>query len=78
MMLTANVGFLAIPGVVLSNLNGIDLTSASQASGPRLDELLLAVIGILDAVRLQRSIARWMCMDVPMSECGAVRRDGPA
>jgi ABC-type cobalamin transport system permease subunit len=29
-MLTANVGFLAIPGVVLSNLNGTDLTSASQ------------------------------------------------
>jgi hypothetical protein len=29
-MLTANVGFLAIPGVVLSNLNG-NLTSASQA-----------------------------------------------
>jgi ABC-type cobalamin transport system permease subunit len=29
-MLTANVGFLAIPGVVISNLNG-NLTSASQA-----------------------------------------------
>jgi hypothetical protein len=29
-MLTANVGFLAIPGVVLSNLNGASLTSASQ------------------------------------------------
>jgi len=29
-MLTANVGFLAIPGVVLSNLNGSSLTSASQ------------------------------------------------
>src|SRR5882757_852773 len=29
-MLTANVGFLAIPGVVLSNLNGTNLTSASQ------------------------------------------------
>jgi hypothetical protein len=29
-MLTANVGFLAIPGVVLSNLNGTDLTSANQ------------------------------------------------
>ncbi|KAH9962948.1 hypothetical protein BC827DRAFT_1375672, partial [Russula dissimulans] len=29
-MLTANVGFLAIPGVVLSNLNGSNLTSASQ------------------------------------------------
>jgi hypothetical protein len=29
-MLTANVGFLAIPGVVLSNLNGANLTSASQ------------------------------------------------
>jgi hypothetical protein len=30
-MLTANVGFLAIPGVVLSNLGGTGLTSASQA-----------------------------------------------
>jgi len=29
-MLTANVGFLAIPGVVLSNLSGTSLTSASQ------------------------------------------------
>ncbi len=29
-MLTANVGFLAIPGVVLSNLNGSSLTNASQ------------------------------------------------
>ena len=29
-MLTANVGFLAIPGVVLSNLNGSRVTSASQ------------------------------------------------
>ena len=29
-MLTANVGFLAIPGVILSNLNGSNLTSASQ------------------------------------------------
>jgi len=29
-MLTANVGFLAIPGVVLSNLNGSSLTSASE------------------------------------------------
>ncbi|KAI9509033.1 hypothetical protein F5148DRAFT_814395 [Russula earlei] len=29
-MLTANVGFLAIPGVVLSNLSGSTLTSASQ------------------------------------------------
>ena len=29
-MLSANVGFLAIPGVVLSNLNGSSLTSASQ------------------------------------------------
>jgi hypothetical protein len=29
-MLTANVGFLAVPGVVLSNLNGSNLTSASQ------------------------------------------------
>ena len=31
-MLTANVGFLAIPGVVLSNLNGSSLTSANQVS----------------------------------------------
>jgi ABC-type cobalamin transport system permease subunit len=29
-MLTANVGFLAIPGVVLSNLSGTSLISASQ------------------------------------------------
>ena len=29
-MLTANVGFLAIPGVVLSNLSGTDLTSAND------------------------------------------------
>jgi hypothetical protein len=29
-MLTANVGFLAIPGVVLSNLSGSNITSASQ------------------------------------------------
>jgi hypothetical protein len=29
-MLTANVGFLAIPGVVLSNLNGSNIASASQ------------------------------------------------
>ncbi|KAI0289786.1 hypothetical protein B0F90DRAFT_1672279 [Multifurca ochricompacta] len=29
-MLTANVGFLAIPGVVLSNLSGSSITSASQ------------------------------------------------
>ena len=27
-MLTANVGFLAIPGVVLSNLNGSDVKNA--------------------------------------------------
>ena len=31
-MLTANVGFLAIPGVVLSNLNGTDLTNANQVN----------------------------------------------
>ncbi|KAH9979764.1 hypothetical protein BJV74DRAFT_121406 [Russula compacta] len=31
-MLTANVGFLAIPGVVLSNLNGSNLTKASIGS----------------------------------------------
>ena len=30
LILTANVGFLAIPGVVLSNLAGSSLTSASQ------------------------------------------------
>jgi len=29
-MLTANVGFLAIPGVVISNINNSDLTSASM------------------------------------------------
>ena len=29
-MLAANVGFLAIPGVVLSNLSGTNITSASQ------------------------------------------------
>ena len=29
-MLTANVGFLAIPGVVLSNLSGTDITSAKE------------------------------------------------
>ena len=29
-MLTANVGFLAIPGVVLSNLSGSSIQSASQ------------------------------------------------
>ena len=29
-MLTANVGFLAIPGVILSNLSGSPLTSASD------------------------------------------------
>jgi hypothetical protein len=32
LMLTANVGFLAIPGVILSNLNGGRLTSASQVN----------------------------------------------
>jgi len=31
-MLTANVGFLAIPGVVLSNINGSNLTRASQVA----------------------------------------------
>jgi len=31
-ILTANVGFLAIPGVVLSNINGSNLTSASQVT----------------------------------------------
>ena len=31
-MLTANVGFLAIPGVVLSNLNGTDLTNVNQVN----------------------------------------------
>ena len=29
-MLTANVGFLAIPGVVISNLSGTDITSAKE------------------------------------------------
>lgn len=29
-MLTANVGFLAIPGVVISTINSNDLTSASK------------------------------------------------
>jgi hypothetical protein len=29
-MLTANVGFLAIPGVVLSNLSGTDITNTKQ------------------------------------------------
>ena len=29
-MLAANVGFLSIPGVVLSNISGSNLTSASQ------------------------------------------------
>ena len=29
-MLTANVGFLAIPGVVLSNLSGTSITAANQ------------------------------------------------
>ena len=29
-MLTAHVGFLAIPGVVLSNLSGTDITSAKE------------------------------------------------
>jgi hypothetical protein len=29
-MLTANVGFLAIPGVVLSNLSGSSITNANQ------------------------------------------------
>jgi hypothetical protein len=29
-MLTANVGFLAIPGVVLSNLSGTNISAASQ------------------------------------------------
>ena len=31
-MLAVNVGFLAIPGVVLSNINGSNLTSASQVA----------------------------------------------
>jgi hypothetical protein len=29
-MLTANVGFLAIPGVVITNLSGANITSPSQ------------------------------------------------
>ena len=29
-MLTANVGFLAIPGVILSNLSGSSIANASQ------------------------------------------------
>ena len=29
-MLSVNVGFLAIPGVVLSNLSGTNITSASE------------------------------------------------
>ena len=29
-MLTVNVGFLAIPGVVISNLNGTGITAAKQ------------------------------------------------
>jgi hypothetical protein len=29
-MLTANVGFLAIPGVVISNLSGTDITDVNQ------------------------------------------------
>jgi hypothetical protein len=29
-MLSANVGFLAVPGVILSNLNGSNVTSAKQ------------------------------------------------
>ena len=31
-MLAVNVGFLAIPGVVLSNINGSNLTAASQVT----------------------------------------------
>lgn len=31
-MLVVNVGFLAIPGVILSNLNGSRLTSSSQVN----------------------------------------------
>ena len=29
-MLSANVGFLTVPGVILSNLNGSNVTSAKQ------------------------------------------------
>ena len=32
LMLTVNVGFLAVPGVILSNLNGGRLTSSSQVN----------------------------------------------
>jgi hypothetical protein len=52
-LLTANVGFLAIPGVVLSNLSGTGLTSASEVvifTSPSQIASSLSVVGSIGSI----------------------------
>jgi chaperone required for assembly of F1-ATPase len=52
-LLSANVGFLAIPGVVLSNLSGTNITSANQVvifTSPAQIASSLSVVGSIGSI----------------------------
>jgi ABC-type cobalamin transport system permease subunit len=52
-LLTVNIGFLAIPGAVISNLNGANITSASQVvifTSPSQIASSLSVVGSIGSI----------------------------
>ena len=75
-MLSANVGFLAIPGVVLSNVNGSNLTSASQVtiftSPTQIASCLSVQASIGSIVVGMPLLRRHMSKNVPNDPAGAV------
>jgi hypothetical protein len=60
-MLTANVGFLAIPGVVLSNLSGTNISAASQVvifSSPSQIASSLSVLASIGSIMIGLLLVR--------------------
>jgi len=70
-ILTANVGFLAIPGVVLSNLNGSGLTSASQVN------IFLSATQVASFLSVEASIGS-VVIGLILVRCGRTKQRGGA
>ncbi|KAH9059584.1 hypothetical protein EDB87DRAFT_1577599 [Lactarius vividus] len=70
-MLSANVGFLAIPGVVISNING-DITSASQI------DIFVSPAQIASSISMLASVGSIMIGMLPIYHSRPKQKEDPA
>ncbi|KAH9973818.1 hypothetical protein BGW80DRAFT_1306583 [Lactifluus volemus] len=71
-MLTANVGFLAIPGVVITNLSGVAITSPSQL------RILTSPAQLASSLSIQASIGSIVIGLLLLRHNRTKKKDGPA